>query len=105
MVPYRLRIPVALTWSALAGAMVSASGACSATSSAGRAAIDGGEIAMDASGPGEAGPTPLDGAPADGLGATEAAVTPAECLGRTAEGGFTTFSADGATCPDGDVTV
>jgi hypothetical protein len=103
MSPKRLRIPLVLTWSALAGAMVNASGACSSSSQSGgypdaageAMAMDGPAVATDA--------TSSDAR--DGDVAMEAAPIPAECIVEKPDASLYVFTADGATCPDGDIMV
>jgi hypothetical protein len=104
MSPKRLRIPLALTWSALAGAMVNASEACSSSSQSGGYPDAAGEaMAMDA--PADATETSTSNDARDGDVAMEAAPAPAECIVEKPDASLYVFTADGATCPDGDIMV
>jgi hypothetical protein len=102
MSPKRLRIPLVLTWSALAGAMVNASGACSSSSQSGGAVDAAGEaMAMDA----PVAPSEASTDARDGTVAPEDAPAPAECIVEKPDGTLYGFTADAATCPDGDIMV
>ena len=108
----RFRIPLVLTWSALSSAMVNASGACSsATQQGGNSDSGSGAEAMVMDAPADSSPEDAQDAHSEG-DEKEAAVAmdaapapPAECIVESHDATFTTFTADGATCPDGDIMV